>query len=139
MRVLLLEDDPMIGAAVQDALRDGSYAADWLRDGLAAVATLGDRHYDLVLLDPGLPGKDGLQVLAGIRAGANPVALLIITARDGLEDRLRGVDGGADAYVSKPFQFAERLARRRAVPPRKIGSAVIKNFRGAGWMVSTGA
>ena len=123
MRVLLVEDDPMIGAAVQGALRDASYAADWVRDGLAALATLGGQHYDLVLLDLGLPGKDGLQVLADIRAKANPVALLIITARDGLEDRLRGLDGGADDYVSKPFQMAELLARMRAVLRRKGGTA----------------
>lgn len=123
MRVLLVEDDPMIGEAIQGALRDASYAADWVKDGQTALTTLGCQHYDLVLLDLGLPGKDGLEVLASIRAKDNPVPLLIITARDGLDDRLRGLDGGADDYVSKPFQVAELLARMRAVMRRKGGTA----------------
>ncbi|MBS0468987.1 MAG: response regulator transcription factor [Proteobacteria bacterium] len=124
MRVLLVEDDPMIGAAVQEALRDASYAVDWVRDGLVALSTLATQHYDLVLLDLGLPGKDGQEVLASLRAKDNPVPLLIITARDGLDERLRGLDGGADDYVQKPFEMAELLARMRAVLRRKGGSAV---------------
>ena len=123
MRVLLVEDDPMIGAAIQAALKDGSYAADWVREGQTALTTLACQHYDLVLLDLGLPGKDGLEVLASLRAQDNPVPLLILTARDGLDDRLRGLDGGADDYVTKPFQMAELLARMRAVLRRKGGSA----------------
>jgi two-component system OmpR family response regulator len=123
MRVLLVEDDPMIGEAIQGSLKDASYAADWVKDGQTALTTLGCQHYDLVLLDLGLPGKDGLEVLASIRAKDNPVPLLIITARDGLDDRLRGLDGGADDYVSKPFQMAELLARMRAVLRRKGGTA----------------
>ncbi|MYN47689.1 response regulator [Pseudoduganella sp. FT93W] len=123
MRVLLVEDDPMIGEAIQGALKDASYAADWVKDGPTALTTLSCQHYDLVLLDLGLPGKDGLEVLASIRAKNNPIPLLIITARDGLDDRLRGLDGGADDYVSKPFQMAELLARMRAVLRRKGGSA----------------
>lgn len=123
MRVLLIEDDPMIGEAIQGALKDVSYAADWVKDGQTALTTLGCQHYDLVLLDLGLPGKDGLEVLASIRAKDNPIPLLIITARDGLDDRLRGLDGGADDYVTKPFQMAELLARMRAVSRRKGGSA----------------
>ena len=123
MRVLLVEDDPMIGEAVQGALKDASYAADWVKDGQTALTTLGYQHYDLVLLDLGLPGKDGLDVLGSIRAKDNPIPLLIITARDGLDDRLRGLDGGADDYVSKPFQMAELLARMRAVLRRKGGTA----------------
>ncbi len=124
MRVLLVEDDPMIGEAVQAALKDASYAADWVKDGLTALSALASQHYDLVLLDLGLPGKDGLEVLSRIRAQANAVPLLIITARDGLEDRLRGLDGGADDYVLKPFEMTELLARMRAVLRRKGGSAV---------------
>ena len=123
MRVLLVEDDPMIGEAIQGSLKDASYATDWVKDGQTALTTLGCQHYDLVLLDLGLPGKDGLEVLASIRAKDNPVPLLIITARDGLDDRLRGLDGGADDYVSKPFQMAELLARMRAVLRRKGGTA----------------
>ena len=136
---MLVEDDPMIGEAIQGALKDASYAADWVKDGQTALTTLGCQHYDLVLLDLGLPGKDGLEVLASIRAKDNPIPLLIITARDGLDDRLRGLDGGADDYVSKPFQMAELLARMRAVLRRKLGSEVIKNVRGVGWMVSKDA
>ena len=124
MRVLLVEDDAMIGAAVEGALKDAAYAADWVRNGQTALSTLACQHYDLVLLDLGLPGKDGLEVLRSIRAKDNPIPLLIITARDGLEDRLRGLDGGADDYVLKPFEMAELLARMRAVLRRKGGSAV---------------
>lgn len=123
MRVLLVEDDPMIGAAIQDALKDASYAADWVKNGQFALSALHCQHYDLVLLDLGLPGKDGLDVLASIRARNSPVPLLIITARDGLDDRLRGLDGGADDYVLKPFEMAELLARMRAVLRRKGGNA----------------
>ena len=123
MRVLLVEDDAMIGEAIQAALKDASYAADWVKNGQTALTTLGCQHYDLVLLDLGLPGKDGLEVLSSIRAKDNPVPLLIITARDGLDDRLRGLDGGADDYVLKPFEMAELLARMRAVLRRKGGSA----------------
>ncbi len=124
MRILLVEDDPMIGEATQGALKDAGYAVDWVKDGLLALATLDVQHYDLVLLDLGLPGKDGQGVLSTIRASNNPVPLLIITARDSLDDRLRGLDGGADDYVLKPFEMAELLARMRAVMRRKGGSAL---------------
>ena len=123
MRVLLVEDDAMIGEAIQGALKDASYAADWVKNGQSALTTLGCQHYDLVLLDLGLPGKDGLEVLASIRARDNPVPMIIITARDTLDDRLRGLDGGADDYLPKPFAMAELLARMRAVLRRKGGSA----------------
>lgn len=123
MRVLLVEDDPMIGEVIQGALKDAFYAADWVKNGQTALTTLACQHYDLVLLDLGLPGKDGLDVLASVRAKDNPIPLLIITARDGLDDRLRGLDGGADDYVLKPFEMAELLARIRAVLRRKGGSA----------------
>lgn len=123
MRVLLIEDDPMIGEAIQGALKDASYAADWVKNGSTALTALGSQYYDLVLLDLGLPGKDGLEVLTSIRARGNAVPLVIITARDGLDDRLRGLDGGADDYVLKPFEMAELLARMRAVLRRKNGNA----------------
>lgn len=123
MRVLLVEDDLMIGEAIQGALKDASHAADWVKDGQTALTTMACQHYDLVLLDLGLPGKDGLEVLGSIRVAANPIPLLIITARDGLDDRLRGLDGGADDYVLKPFAMAELLARMRAVMRRKGGTA----------------
>ncbi|CAI8978123.1 Response regulator protein PmrA [Pseudomonas sp. IT-P253] len=124
MRILLVEDDPMIGDAIQGALNDASYATDWVKNGLTALATLETQHYDLVLLDLGLPGKDGLDVLDSIRGRDDPVPLLIITARDSLDDRLRGLDGGADDYLLKPFNMAELLARMRAVLRRKGGSAL---------------
>lgn len=123
MRILLVEDDPMIGDAIQGALSDASYATDWVKNGLTALSALETQPYDLVLLDLGLPGKDGLDVLDSIRARNNPVPLLIITARDSLDDRLRGLDGGADDYLLKPFDLAELLARMRAVLRRNGGSA----------------
>lgn len=124
MRVLLVEDDLMIGEAVHAALKDACYAADWVKDGQSALTTLNCQHYDLILLDLGLPGKDGFDVLNSIRAADNPIPLLIITARDELDDRLRGLDGGADDYMLKPFQMAELLARMRAVLRRKSGSGM---------------
>jgi two-component system, OmpR family, response regulator len=124
MRVLIVEDDPMIGEAVQVGLKNASYAADWVKDGQTALDALSSQNYDLVLLDLGLPGMDGLDVLTRIRAKGNSISLLIITARDGLDDRLRGLDGGADDYVLKPFEIAELLARMRAVLRRKSGKAL---------------
>lgn len=123
MRVLLVEDDPMIGQAIQAAMRDGSYAVDWVRNGQRALDSLATQHYDVVLLDLGLPGKDGMAVLQAMRGRQNPVPVLIITARDGLEDRIKGLDGGADDYVLKPFEISELLARMRAVLRRKGGQA----------------
>ncbi|TAN09254.1 MAG: response regulator transcription factor [Burkholderiaceae bacterium] len=121
MRVLLVEDDPMIGDVIADSLRDASYAVDWIKNGASALNTLELQHYDAVLLDLGLPGKDGQEVLHTLRARKNPVPLLIITARDGLDERLRGLDGGADDYLMKPFDMAELLARMRAVLRRQGG------------------
>lgn len=123
MRVLLVEDDSMIGEAVQDALKEAAYAVDWVRDGLVALSAADTQRYDLVLLDLGLPGKDGQEVLRAIRAQGNQVPLLILTARDALGERVRGLDGGADDYLVKPFEIDELLARMRAVLRRKEGSA----------------
>ena len=122
MRVLLVEDDPMIGNVVQQALRDASYAVDWVVDGQAALTTLALLKYDMVLLDLGLPKKDGMEVLQAIRAGGDDVPVLVLTARDATEDRVAGLDGGADDYLVKPFAMNELLARMRAVTRRK-GSA----------------
>ncbi|MBS0609944.1 MAG: response regulator [Proteobacteria bacterium] len=124
MRVLLVEDDTMLGAALQGALQDAAYAADWVRSGTQALAALAAQHYDLVLLDLGLPGMDGMQVLARLRDAGNAVPLLILTARDALDERLRGLDGGADDYLTKPFEMVELLARMRAVLRRKGGSGM---------------
>ena len=123
MRILLVEDDPMIGEAVQAALKDASYAADRVTDGALALTAFAAQRYDLILLDLGLPGRDGLDVLASIRAKGSAVPVIIITARDGLDDRLRGLDGGADDYILKPFEMAELLARIRVAIRRQVGSA----------------
>lgn len=129
MRVLLIEDDPMIGAAAQAALKDASCAADWVKTGPAGLDALAAQHYDLVLLDLGLPGKDGLQVLRSIRSQGDALPVLITTARDGVADRIAGLDAGADDYVIKPFDMNELLARMRAVLRRKggMGTPVLDN------------
>ncbi|SAK83060.1 two component transcriptional regulator [Caballeronia hypogeia] len=123
MRVLLVEDDRMIGETVQDELRDSSYAVDWVRDGKLALTSLTTHVYDAILLDLGLPGADGFEVLRAVRRGDNPVPLIIITARDSVEDRIRGLDEGADDYLIKPFDIAELRARMRAVIRRRGGQA----------------
>ncbi len=123
MRVLLVEDDRMIGEAIQSALQDATYAVDWTRDGMAALIAIESQHYDLVLLDLGLPKKDGMTVLNSIRAKGNLMPVLIITARDAVEDRIKGLDAGADDYVLKPFEMTELQARMRAVLRRKGGAA----------------
>lgn len=118
MRVLLVEDDVMIGDAVQDALKEASYAVDWVRSGSEALTAIDCHRYDVVLLDLGLPGVEGREVLCSIRGKGNLVPLLIITARDSLHERLRGLDNGADDYLIKPFDMPELLARMRAVTRR---------------------
>lgn len=123
MRVLLVEDDRMIGEAVEQALKDAKYAVDWVRDGLTAINTIEHQIYDLVLLDLGLPKKDGFDVLRTIRGRGHSVSLLIMTARDATHDRIQGLDLGADDYVVKPFEMGELLARMRAVSRRKGGTA----------------
>ena len=123
MRVLLVEDDCMIGEAVEQALKDASYAVDWVRDGASASVTLDSQDYGMVLLDLGLPKKDGMEVLRSIRTRNNPVPVLVITARDTIDDRILGLDSGADDYVLKPFELRELLARMRAVIRRKGGSS----------------
>lgn len=129
MRVLLVEDDVMIAEALQSALKEASYAVDWVENGEVSLNALASQHYDIVLLDLGLPGKDGLEVLKTIRNQENPVPLLIITARDDVNDCIRGLDGGADDYVLKPFKMTELLARMRAVVRRKsdIASSILTN------------
>jgi two-component system OmpR family response regulator len=119
MRVLVAEDDAMIGEAVQAALKDAAYAVDWVRNGTDALAALACQHYDLVLLDLGLPGRDGFDVLDALRSAGKMVPLLIVSARDALASRLRGLDHGADDYLVKPFDMAELLARMRAVLRRQ--------------------
>jgi two-component system OmpR family response regulator len=122
VRALLAEDDGMIGEAVVSALKDASYAVDWVRDGEAACEALATHAYDIVLLDLGLPGKDGLDVLRLSRSQGAVTPVLVITARDAIDDRILGLDAGADDYIVKPFDIGELLARMRAVVRRKAGS-----------------
>jgi len=114
MRVLLVEDDLMIGESVQTALKSEAYATDWVQDGAAALRSLDCQHYDVMLLDLGLPGLDGLSVLTQLRAKNNDIPVVIISARDQLHHRVQGLDGGADDYLLKPFEMAELSARIRA-------------------------
>jgi len=119
MRVLLVEDDRMIGAAVAQALRDAAYAVDWVTDGEAAMHAVGIEAYDLALLDLGMPAPDGLAVLRHFRRKQRQLPVIIVTARDAVNDRIGGLDLGADDYLTKPFDTRELLARMRAVIRRR--------------------
>lgn len=123
MRLLLVEDDTMIGESVLDLLRAEHYAVDWVRDGDMADTALGTQDYDLVLLDLGLPRRDGLSVLRSLRARRNRMPVLIATARDSVAQRIEGLDAGADDYVLKPYDPNELLARIRALLRRAAGRA----------------
>ncbi len=122
MRILLVEDDESIGNAIKQALNDASYAVDWVQDGIIALSSLTTEDYSLVLLDLGLPGKNGLDVLHELRKTKN-IPVIIITARDAVEDRIQGLDLGADDYLVKPFSIDELHARIRAVVRRNHGVA----------------
>jgi len=123
MRVLLVEDDQMLGAAVLQALHDASYAVDWVQDGATASAALDTPDYELVLLDLGLPRRDGIEVLRRLRARGDATPVLIITARDSVDQRIEGLDIGADDYLGKPFAVGELLARMRALARRSAGAS----------------
>ncbi len=123
MRLLLVEDDAMIGESVLDALRGDGYAVDWVRDGQMADTAWSTEHYDLVLLDLGLPRLDGLQVLKKARARRDRTPVLIATARDAVQARIAGLDAGADDYVLKPYDLDELQARIRALLRRAAGRA----------------
>lgn len=121
MRVLLVEDDPLLGDGIRAGLSMARFAVDWVRDGVSALHALTDHVYDACVLDLGLPGKDGIAVLRELRQRGNAVPVLILTARDTREDKVAGLDGGADDYLTKPFDLPELLARLRALIRRAKG------------------
>jgi two-component system OmpR family response regulator len=129
MRVLLVEDDRMVGAAVAQALKDAAYAVDWVIDGRTAIEAAEAENYDVALLDLGLPETDGREVLRRLRGTGRQLPVIIVTARDGLDDRIDGLDLGADDYLVKPFEIRELLARMRAVlrRPGSGSSSILSN------------
>jgi DNA-binding response OmpR family regulator len=122
MRLLLVEDDRMIGRAMRQGLGDAGFTVDWVTDGKSAELALGDGVYDLMLLDLGLPGKDGMDLLRDLRRRHDPLPVLIVTARDEVTDRVAGLNEGGDDYVLKPFNLDELVARVRALLRRRAGS-----------------
>jgi two-component system, OmpR family, response regulator QseB len=131
MRLLLIEDDPMIGEAIRAGLKREGFAVDWVRDARAAEGVLGREPFELVLLDLGLPGRDGLSLLKAQREAGLTLPVLIITARDAVSDRVQGLDAGADDYLIKPFDLEELGARIRALLRRRAGrSSVVLEHRG---------
>ena len=123
MRILLIEDDPMLGKALVRGLSDHGVTVDWARDGAEGSAALAQDEHALVLLDLGLPKRSGLDVLKDARAAGVAIPVVIITARDGIDDRVTGLDVGADDCIVKPFELRELLARIRAVRRRHNGQA----------------
>jgi len=123
MRLLLAEDDRMIGESVQRGLKQDGFAVDWVSDGRAAELALAERVHDLLVLDLGLPRKTGLDVLRSMRQRGDSRPVLIVTARDAVTDRVAGLDAGADDYVVKPFELTELAARIRALLRRSAGRA----------------
>jgi two-component system, OmpR family, response regulator QseB len=121
VRVLLVEDDVMLGKAMQSGLRLEGHGVDWVSDGSSALAALATHEYSAVLLDLGLPRQSGMAVLKQMRANRNTTPVLIVTARDAIEDRISGLDAGADDYVLKPFDLDELSARLRSVVRRTNG------------------
>jgi len=123
MRLLLVEDDLMLGEALQEAMTLHHYAVDWMKDSESAYRALKHEHFDLMILDLGLPGMDGISFLKKIRREKNTLPTLILTARDTLLDKISGLDAGADDYLLKPFELDELLARLRAIARRLTGRA----------------
>ena len=123
MRILLVEDDGALGEGIRVALKPEAYTVDWVRDGASALHALTHEDFALAVLDLGLPRMDGLQVLQRLRAAANPVPVLVLTARDATGDRIAGLDAGADDYLVKPFDVDELKARIRALLRRSVQRA----------------
>lgn len=123
MKLLLAEDDTMLGSGIERGLRLAGFTVDWVRNGLSAQTALRTQAYDLVLLDIGLPGKDGLELLQWMRYENIDVAVLVVSARDAVSDRIAGLNLGADDYLPKPFDLDELVARVHAVGRRRSGRA----------------
>jgi two-component system OmpR family response regulator/two-component system response regulator QseB len=123
MRLLVIEDDVMIGERLQKSLSKSGHAVDWLRDGASADTALRAQAFDMVLLDLGLPKRSGIDVLQRLRSRGNRVPVIILTARDAIQSRIEGLDSGADDYLVKPFALDELEARIRAVERRHQGQA----------------
>ncbi len=123
MRLLLAEDDRMIGASIERGLKQDGFAVDWVQDGRAAELVLADNVHELLVLDLGLPRKEGLDVLRAMRRRGDVRPVLILTARDAVADRVAGLDAGADDYLVKPFELTELAARIRALIRRSTGRA----------------
>jgi len=123
MRILLVEDDALLGDGVQAGLGQSGFNVDWVRDGIAGELALRTGEYAGVVLDLGLPRLSGLELLQRLRRSGNKVPVLILTARDGVADRIKGLDGGADDYLIKPFDLNELAARLRALVRRSRGEA----------------
>ncbi len=121
MRILLVEDDALLGDAIEAGLKQAGHAVDWVRDGVAAETALATGDYAALVLDLGLPRKGGLDVLRGLREKKRALPVLILTARDTVDDRIRGLDAGADDYLVKPFDLGELNARLRALLRRAGG------------------
>lgn len=123
MRILVVEDDELLGDALLVGLRGGGFVVDWVKDGLAAESALATEDFAAVVLDLGLPRLSGLELLKRLRDRGNRTPVVILTARDAVEDRIRGLDLGADDYVAKPVSLAELASRLRAVTRRALGAA----------------
>jgi two-component system response regulator QseB len=123
MRLLLAEDDRMIGASIERGLKQDGFAVDWVQDGRAVELALAENVHDLLVLDLGLPRKEGLDVLRAMRRRGDDRPVLIVTARDAVSDRVAGLDAGADDYLVKPFELTELAARIRALLRRSAGRA----------------
>src|SRR6478736_2998329 len=123
MRLLLVEDDELLGDAVKTGLTQFGYIVDWLRDGEAARAALKSESFELIILDLGLPKLSGLALLQHARQEGNTTPIIILTARESVEDRVKGLDSGADDYLVKPFDLNELSARIRALVRRSQGRA----------------
>lgn len=138
MRVLVVEDDVLLGDAIQAGLKQAGYAVDWMQDGISADQALSTEPYAAVVLDLGLPRLSGLEVLRRLRSRNAPIPVLILTAMDAVDDRINGLDAGADDYLVKPFDMGELAARLRALVRRASGKSA-SELRVAGVMLEPAA